>query len=72
MPWLGSQKDAHKVLGDFPIFQVILSDAEVNMAIPTFASTNPSAAAENKLPSLTFSANPTQNRMQSLGLMKML
>lgn len=68
MPWLGSQKDARKVLGfsDFP------SDAEVNMAIPTFASTNPSAAAENKLPSLTFSANPTQNRMQRLGLMKML
>eukprot|EP00434_Breviolum_minutum_P013802 symbB.v1.2.012171.t4/scaffold832.1/size159137/16 len=39
-------------------------NALVNMAIPTFASTNPSAAAENKLPSLTFSANPTQNRMQ--------
>ena len=42
------------------------------MAIPTFASANLTTAAENKLPTLTFSANPAQNRMQSLGLMKML
>lgn len=36
----------------------------VNMAIPTFASSNPAPAPTPTLPPLTFSANPGQNRMQ--------